>query len=107
MKEFPIFYVLLALFAWNLDLYFLEPLVLAATCSCALRQSTDAFGRISFIFYVKSGLRAPRAVHPGNLNILSTSSIWQSPRASVYVAFGRISHIFTMLVSRLPCAVRT
>ena len=42
--------------------YFLEPLVLAAICPCALRQSTDAFGRISSTFYVKSGLRAPRAV---------------------------------------------
>ena len=42
--------------------YFLEPLVLAAICPCALRQSTDAFGRISSIFHVKSGLRAPRAV---------------------------------------------
>ena len=42
--------------------YFLEPLVLAATCPCALRQSTEAFGRISSIFYVKSGLRALRAV---------------------------------------------
>ena len=42
--------------------YFLEPLVLAATCPCSLRQSTEAFGRISSIFYVKSGLRALRAV---------------------------------------------
>ena len=33
----------------------------SVTCPCALRQSTEASGRISF-FHVKSGLRAPRAV---------------------------------------------
>ena len=43
-----IFYVLLALFAWNLDLISLSPLFLAATCPCALRQSTAVLGRISF-----------------------------------------------------------
>ena len=42
--------------------YFLELLVLAATCPCALRQSMEAFGRISCIFNVKSGLRDHRAV---------------------------------------------
>ena len=34
----------------------------------------------------------------GYLNIISMSSIWQSPRASVYRAFGRTSHIFIVLV---------
>ena len=88
---------------------FLKLLVPAATCPCALRQSTEVFGRISSLFYVKSGLRAPRAVLTlVNLNIMSTSSVWQSPRASVNVAFGRISHIFIVTVdSDLPCAVRT
>ena len=41
----------------------------------------------------------------GNLNIISTSSIWQSPRASVYGAFGRISHIFSVLV--VPASLRS
>ena len=41
----------------------------------------------------------------GNLDF-STSSIWQSPRASVYVAFGRISHIFIAKVdSDFPAQV--
>ena len=43
-------------------------------------------------------LSSPRSSHPGNLDIISTSSIWQFPRASVYVAFGRISHIFIVTV---------
>ena len=43
--------------------YFLEPLVLAATCPCALRQSTEAFGRISSFFYVKCGPGSPRSSH--------------------------------------------
>ena len=38
-----IFYVLLALFAWNQDRISSSPLFLAATCPCALRQSTDAY----------------------------------------------------------------
>ena len=41
---------------------------------------------------------SPRSSHPGNLNIISTSSIWRFPRASVHVAFGRISHIFIVTV---------
>ena len=45
---------------WTL---FPEPLVLAATCPCALRQSTEAFGRISSIFYVKCGPGSPRSSH--------------------------------------------
>ena len=40
----------------------------------------------------------PRRSHPGYLNIISTSSIWQSPRASVNVACRRISHIFIVTV---------
>ena len=43
--------------------YFLEPLALTATCPCALRQSTVAFGRISSIFYVKRGLGSPCSSH--------------------------------------------
>ena len=35
---------------------------------------------------------------PAHLNIISTSSIWQSPRASVYGAVGRVSHIFNVTV---------
>ena len=104
-----IFYVLLALFAWNLDRYFLEPLVLAAICPCALRQSTAALGRISSIFYVKSGLGSLLAVHTWKFGIISTSSIWQRTKppvpASVYVAFGRISHIFIVLV--VPASLRS
>ena len=96
-----IFYVLLALFSWNVDLISSSPLYLAATCSCALRQSTEAFGRISSIFHVKSGLRAPRAV--------LTLEIWNyfyEQRASVFVAFGRISHIFIVKVySDFPAQV--
>ena len=68
--------------------YFLEPLVLAATCSCALRQSTEVF---VYFLREKWTPSSPRSSHPGNLNIISASSIWQPPRASVYVAFGRIS----------------
>ena len=34
----------------------------------------------------------------GNLELFLRAVIWQSPRASVYVAFGRISHIFIVLV---------
>ena len=41
----------------------------------------------------------------GKFGTISTSSIWQSPRASVYVAFGRISHIFIVLV--VPASLRS
>ena len=100
-----IFYVLLALFRLDSGRYFLSPLFLAATCPCALRQSTDAFGRISSIFYVNVdsdpeavSTGSSTAVHTWKFGIVSTSSVWQSPRASVYGAFGRISHIFIVLV---------
>ena len=55
------------------------------------------FLRISSSFCVKSGLRSSCSSHL-EIGIISTSSIWQPPRASVYVAFGRISHIFIVLV---------
>ena len=78
--------------------YFLEPLVLAATCPCALRQSTEAFGRFWSIFYVKSGLGAPRAVHTCKSEHYFYEQYLAVPRASVYGAFGRISHIFNVTV---------
>ena len=107
MKEFHIFSTCCSRSSPGIWTLFLEPLVLAATCPCALRQSTEAFGRISSIFYVKSGPGSLRSSHLGNLNIISTSSIWQRTKppvpASVYVASGRISHIFNVLVdSDLP-----
>ena len=45
------------------------------------------------------------AVHTWKFGVLSTSSIWQSPRASVYVAFGRISNVFTVFV--VPASLRS
>ena len=64
MKEFHIFSTCCSFCSpGKSGLYFLEPLVLAATCPCALRQSTAALGRISSIFYVKSGLGSPCSSH--------------------------------------------
>ena len=47
-----------------------------------------------FFLHEKWTPSSPRSSHPGNLNINSTSSIWQSPRASVYVASEEF-HIFS------------
>ena len=97
VKEFHIFSTCsrCLLGIWTL---FVEPLVLAATCPCALRQSTAAFGRMSSTLYVKSGLGAPRAVLTWNSEHYSYEQYLAVPRASVYGAFGRISHIFNVTV---------
>ena len=63
VKEFHIFSACCSRSSLGIWTLFLEPLVLAATCPCALRQSTEAFGRISSIFYVKSGLGSPCSSH--------------------------------------------
>ena len=54
----------------------------------------------NFVYFLREKWTpsSPCSSHPGNLNIISTRSISQSPRASVYVAFGRISHIFIVTV---------
>ena len=87
---------------------FLEPLVLAAICPCALRQSTAALGRISSIFYVKSGLGSPCSSHLEIWNYFYEQYLAATKPpvpASVYVAFGRISHIFIVLV--VPASLRS
>ena len=66
-------------------------LYLAATCACALRQSMETLGQISYVFQVKVGSELPAQFSLGNLNIISVSSIWESLCASVCGAFGRIS----------------
>ena len=63
MKEFHIFLRVARAVRLESGPYFLEPLVLAAICPCALRQSTAALGRISSIFCVKSGLGSPCISH--------------------------------------------
>ena len=63
MKEFHIFSTCCSRCSLESGPYFLEPLVLAAICPCALRQYTAALGRISYIFYVKSGLGSPCSSH--------------------------------------------
>ena len=87
------FYVLLALFAWNLDLISLSPLFwqpLAPVRCDSPRLLLDEF-RLFSTLKMDSDLLA---VHTWKFGIISTSSIRQSPRASVYIAFGRI-HIFS------------
>ena len=88
---------------WTL---FLEPLVLAATCPCALRQSTESSGRISSIFYVKSGLGSPCSSHLEIWNYFYEQYLAVTACVSLR-AFGRISHIFIVLVVPAPRAVRT
>ena len=63
----------------------------------------------NFVYFLREKWTpsSPRSSHLGNLNIISTSSIWQRTKppvpASVYGAFGRISHIFNVTVdSDLP-----
>ena len=94
-----IFYVLLALFAWNLDPYFLSPPVLGSHLPPVRCDSPRLLLDEFRFFYVKSGTRSsPRSFSLGNLNIISTSSIWQFRVRPVYGAFGRISHIFNVTV---------
>ena len=74
---------------------------LAATCPCALRQSTDALGRISSTFYAKSGLGSPCSSHLEIWNYFYEQYLAADEPpvpASLYVAFGRIPHIFIVLV---------
>ena len=73
----------LALFPWFSDIISTSSLYLAATCSCALRQSTEASGRISYVFHVKVDSEFPAQFAPANPGFFSSSSFWQSPRASV------------------------
>ena len=63
VKEFHIFSACCSRSSPGTWTLFLEPLVLAATCPCVLRQSTETFGRISSIFYVKSGPGFPCSSH--------------------------------------------
>ena len=98
MKEFHIFSTCCSRCLLGIWTLFPEPLVLAATRPCALRQSTAALGRISSIFYVKSGLGAPRAVLTWKSEHYFYEQYLAVPRASVYGAFGRISHIFNVTV---------
>ena len=58
---------------------FHEPLHLAAASPCALRQSTEAFGRISSLFLREMWTRIQRSILPAHfalekLDIISTSS---------------------------------
>ena len=86
----------LALLPWFSDIISTSSLYLAATCSCALRQSTVAFGRISSIFYMKSGLRALRAVpHLGNLNINFYEQCLAVTACVSTETFGIISRFFS------------
>ena len=98
VKEFHIFSTCCSRCLLGIWTLFLEPLVLAATRPCALRQSTAAFGRISSIFYVKVDSELPAQFSLGNLNIISTSSIWQFRVRQFTVLLGRISHIFNVTV---------
>ena len=63
VKEFHIFSTCCSRSSPGIWTLFVDPLVLAATCPCALRQSTEAFERISSIFYVKSGPGSPCSSH--------------------------------------------
>ena len=97
VKEFHIFSTCCSRSSLGIWTLFLEPLVLAATCSCALRQSTEAFGRISSFFYVKSGLGSRYSSH---------LEIWNYfYEQYLAVAFGRTSHIFIVLV--VPASLRS
>ena len=91
-----IFFVLLALFAWNLDVF---PELFVSGSRLALCVATVHRDFWANFFYFPRKVDSDHfAVHTWKFRIISASSIWQSPRASVYVAFGRISHIFTVLV---------
>ena len=75
VKEFHIFSTCCSRSSPGIWTLFLEPLVLAATCPCALRQSTAALGRISS-FLREKWTRISSQFTLGNLNIISTSCIW-------------------------------
>ena len=83
------------------------PLYLAATCSCALRQSTDAFGRMSSSFHVKRWTPITLQFTLGNLEFfLQAASGSHRVRQSTLLL--EEFHIFSSCwLSRFPCAVRT
>ena len=100
-----IFFVL-ALFAWNLDLISSSPLFWQPL-ACVRCDSPRKLLEFRLFLREKWTPSSPCSSHPGNLNVVSTSSIWQRTKppvpASVYGAFGRISHIFNVTVdSDLP-----
>ena len=101
-----IFNVLLALFAWNLDLISLSPLFWQPLASCALRQSTDALGRISF-FLREKWTRISLQFTLGNLELF-LRAVSGSHRVRQFTLPLEDFHIFSSCwLSRLPCAVRT
>ena len=85
VKEFHMFSTCCSRSSPGIWTLFLEPLVLAATCACALRQSTEAFGRISSIFYVKSGPGSPCSSHLESWNYFYEQYL--AVTASVHGAF--------------------
>ena len=89
-----IFYVL-ALFAWFFVRSFHELLVSGSHLPlCVATVHGDFWTHFLRFPRAKWTPSSPRSSHPGNLNIISVSSIWQSPRASVCVASGRSSVFF-------------
>ena len=103
-----IFFVLLALFAWTLDVISSSSLFLAATCPRALRTSTETFGRISSVYLVKSGPPTTFCrVTLGNLELF-LRAVSGSHRVRQSTLLLEEFHIFSSCwLSRLPCAVRT
>ena len=97
MKEFHIFSTCCSRCSPGIWTLFPRAPCSGSHLSCALRQSTAALGRISSIFYVKSGLGSPCSSHLEIWNYFYEQYLAASKPpvpASVYVAFGRISHIF-------------
>ena len=87
--------------------YFLERLVLAATCPCALRQSTVDFGRISSFLYVKSGLGSSCSSQMEIWNYFYEQYVAVSACVSQRFFLEQFQFFSSCLLSRLPCAVRT
>ena len=99
VKEFHIFSTCCSRCLLGICTLFPEPLGLAATRPCALRQSTAALGRISSIFYVKSvDSELSAQFSPGKCEHYFIEQFLEVPRASVNIAFVRISHIFNVTV---------
>ena len=87
-----IFYVL-ALFAWKLDLISSSPLFWQPLAPATVH---DSFWT-NFVYFLREKWTpsSPRSSHPGNLNIISTSSIWQF-RVRQYSLLLEEFHIFSM-----------
>ena len=62
LKEFHIFFYVLALFAWNLDLISSSPLFLQPLAPVRCDSPRKLLDEFRLFFHVKSGLRALRAV---------------------------------------------